>query len=118
MVYPMHESARLDLRVMLVADGQFWFAQGMDVDYAAQGSTMEEARANFVHGLQLTAREHMRWRHNLDKLLEPAPRRAWREFYTMRHTVDVACDLSESLGTFVRAVFIRCDADAAPRGVG
>ena len=35
-----------NLRVAIVQDGKFWFAQGLDLDYGAQGNTADEAKTN------------------------------------------------------------------------
>ena len=43
-------------------DGRFWFAEGMEVDYGAQGDTLEEAIKNFRTGLEATIKL------NLDRL--------------------------------------------------
>lgn len=91
-----------DLRVMLVEDDGSWFAQGMDIDYAAQGSTIEEAQENFARGLQLTVRAHLISYGGIDRLLgDPAPKEIWREFQTavvarkMRYSFVASFDLSE-----------------------
>jgi len=55
---PVRGSGLLGLRVAVVRDGDAWFAQGLDVDYFAQGSTPEEAETNFTAGLKTMIRLH------------------------------------------------------------
>jgi hypothetical protein len=68
------------LRVMLCPDGPLWFAQGLEIDYAAAGETMESAKANFENGLALTIQEHLTLHGKLEKFLRIAPQEVWDEF--------------------------------------
>ena len=68
-----------NLRVIIVPDGDFWFAQGLEIDYAAQGSTVENARKQFEDGLTATVEEHLRVHGNIEKLLEVAPTEVWKD---------------------------------------
>jgi hypothetical protein len=69
------------LRVLIMPDGDSWFAQGLEIDYAACGDTVEEAKKNFGHGLHLTICEHIRLHGTIENLLKVAPMDAWQEFY-------------------------------------
>ena len=69
------------LHVMLLPDDGHWFAQGLEIDYAACGETIEQARENFAHGLAFTVCEHLMMHGNLDKVLNVAPKEAWLEYY-------------------------------------
>jgi hypothetical protein len=71
-----------DLRVMLVHEDGCWFAQGLEIDYSAQGKTMDEAKNNFALGLKLTIREHLKMYGGIDRLLFAAPPDVWNEFAT------------------------------------
>lgn len=68
------------LHVLLVQDGDGWFAQGLEIDYAATGSTIDETKNNFAEGLSLTAHEHLTIFGDIHKLLVPAPAEAWKEY--------------------------------------
>ena len=70
------------LRVLLIKEDDSWFAQGLEIDYAAAGSTIEEVKVNFEDGLCHTIHEHLRMLGNLDKLLQLAPQEAWDEFFS------------------------------------
>jgi len=62
-----------NLRVVIVEDDGSWFAQGLDIDYAAQGSTIDEAKDNFARGLRATIDQHLCSRANIRSLLRGAP---------------------------------------------
>jgi hypothetical protein len=66
-----------NLRVMITNDDGSWFAQGMEIDFAAEGATLEEAKANFEHGLCESINEHLNIYGTIEKLLVPAPKDAW-----------------------------------------
>lgn len=70
------------LRVLLTPDGDAWFAQGLEIDYAASGATAEEVKTNFSEGLKLTVGEHLRIYGNIERLLKVAPQEAWSEFFS------------------------------------
>ena len=42
------------IRVNVIRDGNFWFAEGEDFDYAAQGDSPDDAMENFVFGFEAT----------------------------------------------------------------
>lgn len=69
-----------NLRVVLVPDGQHWFAQGLEIDYSAQGDDIEDAKRKFEIGLQSTVDEHLKIYGNMDKFLKVAPPEVWKEF--------------------------------------
>lgn len=69
------------LRVVLSHDETGWFAQGLEIDYAAAGSSMADARSNFVNGLALTVHEHLKLYGDIGKLLRVAPAEAWKSFF-------------------------------------
>jgi hypothetical protein len=69
------------LRVLLLKDGGAWFAQGLEIDYAAAGSSLKNVKVNFGNGLMLTIREHLKMHGTLEKLLQVAPQEVWKEFF-------------------------------------
>jgi len=62
-----------NLSVLIVPDGDFWFAQGLEIDYGAQGDNPEDARNNFQQGLLATICQHLRMHGNIQRLLKFAP---------------------------------------------
>lgn len=69
-----------DLRVVIVPDGDFWFAQGLEIDYAVQGSSESEVKKNFENGLEATVEAHLRIHGTIEGLLQVAPPEVWKEF--------------------------------------
>lgn len=62
-----------NIRVVIVPDGKFWFAQGIDIDYAAQGKDVEAAKSNFERGLTATINQHLRIHNDISRVLKVAP---------------------------------------------
>ena len=56
-----------------------WFAQGLEIDYAAQGSSFEDVRKNFENGLMLTIGSYLKTYGDLQRLLVVAPDEVWKE---------------------------------------
>jgi hypothetical protein len=80
---PVSGSGLLGLRVAVVRDEEAWFAQGIDVDYFAQGQTPQEAEKNFAEGLRLMIKLHMNEFKNL-QYLKPPPPAVSQEYAKMR----------------------------------
>jgi len=68
-----------NLRVLLLNDDGSWFAQGLEIDYAAQGATLEEVKQRFQDGLMGTVSEYLRMYGDIGKLLQPAPAEVWQK---------------------------------------
>ena len=65
---------RLDnLDVAVMRDGAHWFAQALQVDYAAQGNSLADVKARFEAGLSATVDAHLREFNSLNNLLKFAP---------------------------------------------
>lgn len=80
-VWAKNVAAVKALHVMLLPDDSGWFAQGLEIDYAASGKTQEEAKNNFGQGLGLTFCEHLVMYGHIKKVLVPAAQEAWDEYY-------------------------------------
>lgn len=65
------------LHVVIVPDGKFWFAQGLEIDYATQGESLEDAKKKFESGLAATVQEHLNVFGQIKNLLRVAPQDAW-----------------------------------------
>jgi hypothetical protein len=61
-----------NLRVFIVPDGKFWFAKGLEIDYATQGDTLDDAKDHFVLGLAGTIDLHLQMHGSIEKLLQPS----------------------------------------------
>ena len=66
-----------NLRVMIIKDDGSWFANGLEIDYAAQGSSINDVKRRFERGLAATIHEHLKMYGSIDKLLKPAPGNVW-----------------------------------------
>lgn len=62
------------IRVLVRERHGEWFAQGIEVDYAASGESMEDVQSRFERGLAATVHVHLRRFSSLDRLLKFAPR--------------------------------------------
>ncbi len=67
------------IKVLIVPDGEYWFAQGLEIDYSAQGDSVQAAQANFEIGLEATIEDHLRVNGDIKRLLAPAPADVWKE---------------------------------------
>lgn len=65
------------LNVVMKQDADFWYAQGVQIDYVAQGTSLEEAKTNFVEGLAETLLLHTQKFGSVEKVLKWAPVAAW-----------------------------------------
>jgi hypothetical protein len=68
-----------NLRVVIVPDGGAFFAQGLEIDYAAQGASVEAVKKNFEKGFEATIQQHLQIYGNLKNFLVPAPVSIWQE---------------------------------------
>jgi predicted RNase H-like HicB family nuclease len=66
-----------NIRVLLLPDDGAWYAQGLDIDYAVQGETLEEAKKEFEEGLDAMVHEHIRVYGNIKRMLKVAPDEMW-----------------------------------------
>ena len=65
------------LRVVVTQDEGQWFAQGLELDYAAAGTSEEDVKTRFAQGLGATINEHIQIYGNIDKVVKVAPQDAW-----------------------------------------
>jgi hypothetical protein len=76
-----------NLRVLITkADGS-WFAQGLEIDYSADGKTVAEAKKRFQSGLSKTVDAHLRVHGNVKALLRPAPSDVWTEYFDAKNAL-------------------------------
>jgi hypothetical protein len=68
-----------NLSVLIVPDGDHWFAQGLEINYGAQGDTVQEAKENFQLGLLATIHQHLRIHGDINRILKFAPSEILKE---------------------------------------
>lgn len=78
-----------NLRVLVVQEDGQWFAQGIEVDYAAAGDSLEDVKDRFSRGLLETARAHIRRFETIDGMLRFAPEATWRRIFDESEAYDV-----------------------------
>lgn len=83
----------MTVKVVSVRDGESWFTQGVDVNYGAQGESIEESVSNFKLGLEATIRAR-RVRGMLT--MPPAPQPEWLyEFLSEKGNVQSEVEISD-----------------------
>jgi len=75
-----------NLRVIVTNNDGSWFAQGLEIDYAAEGKSLKDVQNRFAEGLSATIHENLRRFGSLENLIRPAPRDVWRGF------LEAACE--------------------------
>jgi hypothetical protein len=93
-----------NLKVIICQDGDSWFAQGLEIDYAANGHSLDEVKENFQTGLKGTIDLHIKAYGNIEHFLKVAPQEVWKELHSnpgrhYRYTqVSLHEDLFKTLG--------------------
>ncbi len=83
-----------NLRVLIVPDGKFWFAHGLEIDYGAQGDSVDDAKRNFQEGLLKTIEMHLKVNGNIDELLTFAPSSVLREASKKKNSIELYMHVS------------------------
>ena len=79
------------MRVLVEPDCGGWIAQGLEIDYVAQGATSAEAQENFAAGLVATMVANMGILNSLDSLLSrPAPPEMWVKYAALKDKCEVS----------------------------
>jgi hypothetical protein len=92
-----------NLRVIICHESDAWFAQGLEIDYAASGHSVEEVKKNFEKGLKGTIDLNIKMHCDIEHFLKVAPQNVWRELhrkgnhYRFSH-VSLHDDISKTLG--------------------
>ena len=68
-----------NLRVLIEKEGNFWFAQGLEIDYVAQGDTMEAVQKEFKDRLLGTIHENLKMHGTIEHMLRVAPQKIWNK---------------------------------------
>ena len=73
-----------NLRVIICVEDGFYFAQGLELDYGAQGDSLEDVKEQFEDGLMATVQEHLKIYGSIEKMLKQAPEETWKEILTVK----------------------------------
>jgi hypothetical protein len=68
-----------NLHVLVTNDDGSWFAQAAEIDYAAEGDSLNDVKQRFEEGLCATIHQHLKVYGHLDHMIQPAPREVWQE---------------------------------------
>jgi hypothetical protein len=60
-------------RVLIVDMGGYWFAQCLDIDYCAQGDSLEDVKSNFEKGFLATIKLNLDTYGSLDNFMKRPP---------------------------------------------
>ena len=71
------------LRVLIAKDGPSFVAQGLEIDYVAQGNSIQEVQTNFEDGLAATIAEHLKVYGGIQRVLKMAPADLWAEYFSL-----------------------------------
>jgi hypothetical protein len=68
--------------VLITKHEDGWVAQGLEIDYAIDGSSVEDVKKRFEQGLTLTVKANLRVHRNITRLLSNiAPPAIWAKFF-------------------------------------
>lgn len=100
-----------NIRVLVRREHEnMWIAQGLEIDYCAEGGSKDEAKEAFAQGLELTIRENIRMFSSLDGVLKTAPADVWQEFFacaTQEQLVHTQMSVVTSVGTLPVDVYAK-----------
>lgn len=74
------------LKVLLSQEDSHWFAQGLEIDYAASGASEDDAKKRFEDGLSATIKAHLKLAGNIKGLLVVAPQSEWARYFQATST--------------------------------
>lgn len=75
-----HKIVLKNLHVLVSHEDGVWIAQGLEIDYVAEGGSFEEVQAAFVKGMERTIDENLRRFNTIESLLVPAPMDTWQPY--------------------------------------
>lgn len=73
------------LRVIIVKDGETFFAQSIDISYAASGDSLKNVQDNFERGLSATLKAHLEAFGNIDQIMQTPPAEEWANLLKCDH---------------------------------
>lgn len=83
-----------NLRVLIIQDEDCWYAQGIEIDYGAQGDTPAEAKSHFEAGLFGTIDLNIKTYGSLDPILKFASDSILKEASKNRSSIYLYAQIS------------------------
>ncbi len=75
----------VEMRVVVIQrEDHVWFAHGLDINYAAQGSSLAEVKKNFERGFVTTIDQHLEKFGHVKNLFRPTSQEAWDRLVSSR----------------------------------
>jgi hypothetical protein len=69
-----------ELRVLIVPEGNQFFAQGIDIDYATCGDSIDDVQHRFERGLMMTISANLQRFGSIDRMCHKAPAEVEKEW--------------------------------------
>jgi hypothetical protein len=66
-----------NLRVLITKEDDVWLAQGLEIDYAIDGESLQDVKKRFEDGLAMTIESNLRVYDSITPLLQIAPQEVW-----------------------------------------
>ena len=73
------------LRVLITTQDGAWLAQGLEIDYAIDGTSIPDVKKKFQTGLAMTIESSLRVIGNINDLLRIAPQERWAAYFDAKH---------------------------------
>ena len=77
----MAKSTRIDLSVLLTQEGDFWVAQCLEYDIAAQGKDLREVKFRFAQTVVSQIAINVRFEQSPLEDISQAPEQYWNKFH-------------------------------------
>ena len=81
------------MKVLVTNEGDHWIAQGLDMDYIAQGNTLEEVKKEFEDGMAATIHEYLKV-GSVEKFFTP-PEGMWEQAFADPSKIKMIKELSQ-----------------------
>jgi predicted RNase H-like HicB family nuclease len=62
-----------NLTVMIYQEGDFWIAQGLEIDHVTQGKSVAEVKQRFQEAFTASLNEHLRKYHDISRFVVTPP---------------------------------------------
>jgi len=73
-------TVQVGLHVLITKEENLWSAQGLEIDYAACGTSLEDVKYRFEQGLDRTIKTYLKKCQSIQNLINPAPSDEWVEY--------------------------------------
>jgi hypothetical protein len=70
-----------NLRVLITNRGEYWTAQGLEIDYFAVGKSLSDVQRRFETGLKATIAANLDEHGSIVPILRLAPAEVWQQFF-------------------------------------